>query len=166
MAEPTQATPPRTLTERIALGAATLGGIGYLPVASGTWGSLATLPFCWLAYRSGPLWVHLGITLALTAIAFPAATVAERLLGKKDASPVVVDEAAGQFVALLGIPIAIGPWAVGFFLFRFFDVVKLFPANRVERLRGGAGIVGDDLVAGVYANLTLQLGLRLWASLP
>ena len=138
--------------------------MGRLPVARGTWGSLATLPLCWLAAQPGSLWLYLGTVVAVTATAFPAAAVAERVLGEKDPGAVVIDESAGMLLTLFAVPLGVGPWAAGFFLFRFFDVCKVFPANRLERLRGGVGIVADDLVAGLYANLTLQAGLRLWAA--
>jgi len=155
---------PSGVLDRVALAYATLLGVGYVPFASGTWGSLATLPLAWLMARPGSVWLFAGGTVVLSLLAFPAATVAERILGQKDASPVVVDEMAGMLVTLVGVPFGAIPWAAGFLLFRFFDIVKLFPADRVERLRGGLGIVGDDLIAGVYANLTLQIGIRLWAA--
>lgn len=153
---------PSGMLDRIAMAYATLLGVGYAPFASGTWGSLATLPLAWLLARPGSVWLFAGATAVLSLLAFPAATVAERILGKKDASPVVADEMAGMLVTLVGVPFGLPSWTAGFLLFRFFDIAKLYPANRVERLRGGLGIVGDDLIAGVYANLTLQIGLRLW----
>lgn len=146
------------------MGVATLGGVGYLPVAPGTWGTLASVPIAW-ATAAGPPWVSVVLVVAVTLLAVPAAGTAERVLGEKDAGPVVIDETAGFLVTMLLLPITPGTLAVGFVLFRIFDVAKLFPANRAERLRGGTGIVLDDLISGAYAHVVLRLALRLWPGL-
>lgn len=151
----------RTPSERLALAVATLLGAGYLPFAPGTWGTLAAVPL-WLAAALLPSpWLYAAATLALTAVAIPAATVAERVLRKKDAGPIVIDEAAGFLVTMFLAPATPLAGALGFFLFRCFDVVKVFPADRLERRPGGVGIVADDLVSGVYACATLHLSLWL-----
>lgn len=146
------------------MGVATLGGVGYLPVAPGTWGTLASVPVAWAA-AAGPPWLSVVLVVAVALLAVPAAGTAERVLGEKDAGPVVIDETAGFLVTMLLLPITPGTLAAGFVLFRIFDVAKLFPANRAERLRGGAGIVLDDLISGAYAHVVLRLALRLWPGL-
>jgi phosphatidylglycerophosphatase A len=81
-------------------------------------------------------------------------------LGQKDSKQIVIDELAGILVTFLFVPKVFSFLVVGFFLFRLFDIIKVFPANRLEKKKGSLGIVGDDLIAGVYANLVLQF-LRL-----
>lgn len=153
----------RSLGQRLALAVATLGGVGYMPVASGTWGTLATIPLYLLIMAADSLWVY-GIALVLiTGIAIASADVVEKLLGK-DPSAVVIDETAGFLVTMLAVPLSVGSVIAGFFLFRLFDVVKVQPARALERQHGGFGIVADDLVCGLYANLVLQVGLW-WLSL-
>jgi len=147
----------------LALTVATLGGVGYMPVASGTWGTLATIPLYLLIMAADSLWVY-GIALVLiTGVAIASADVVEKLLGK-DPSAVVIDETAGFLVTMLAVPLSMGSVIAGFFLFRLFDVVKVQPARALERQHGGFGIVADDLVCGLYANLVLQVGLW-WLSL-
>ncbi len=150
----------RSVGQRLALAVATLGGVGYMPIASGTWGTLATIPLYLLIMAAGSPWVY-GIALVLvTAIGIASADVVEKLLGK-DPSAVVIDEAAGFLVTMFAVPLTVSTVAAGFFLFRLFDVIKVQPARALERQHGGFGIVADDLVCGLYANLVLQLGLRL-----
>jgi len=147
----------------LALAVATLGGVGYMPVASGTWGTLATIPLYLLIMAADSLWVY-GIALVLiTGVAIASADVVEKLLGK-DPSAVVIDETAGFLVTMLAVPLSMGSVIAGFFLFRLFDVVKVQPARALERQHGGFGIVADDLVCGLYANLVLQVSLW-WLSL-
>ncbi len=153
----------RSLGQRLALAVATLGGVGYMPVASGTWGTLATIPLYLLIMAADSLWVY-GIALVLiTGVAIASADVVEKLLGK-DPSAVVIDETAGFLVTMLAVPLSMGSVIAGFFLFRLFDVVKVQPARALERQHGGFGIVADDLVCGLYANLVLQVSLW-WLSL-
>ena len=151
----------RTPTERVALLVATLAGAGYGPIAPGTWGTLAAVPL-WLllALPRSPLLYAAG-TIALVAIAIPCATTAERLLAKKDAGPVVIDEAAGLLVTMFLAPVTPVAGVLGFVYFRVFDVLKFYPADRLERHPGGFGIVMDDIASGVYACLALHLSL--WA---
>ena len=143
----------------MALSVATLGGAGYGPIAPGTWGTLAAVPL-WLllALPASPLLYAAG-TVGLTAIAIPCATTAERLLAKKDAGPVVIDEAAGFLVTMFLAPVSPVAGVLGFVFFRAFDVLKLYPADRLERYPGGFGIVMDDVASGVYACLLLHLAL-------
>jgi phosphatidylglycerophosphatase A len=83
-------------------------------------------------------------------------SVAERHFKATDPGPVVVDEVLGMLVTLLAVPVGWGAVLIGFFVFRLFDVIKPYPANRLERLPGGLGMMADDLMAAVYANLVLR----------
>ncbi len=151
----------RTRGQRLALALATLGGVGYIPIASGTWGTLATIPIYLAILTAGSWWFYLAALVVITLVGIAAADVVEGLLGK-DPGAVVIDEAAGFLVTMLLIPPTISHVALGFFLFRFFDVAKIQPAKALERQPGGFGIVADDLVCGAYANLVLQVGMRLF----
>ena len=149
---------------RAAVWLATCGGLGYLPVAPGTAGSLvgvgivlalAHLPVA-LAWRIAAVAVAASILMVLGSV---ASTRAETFFGRVDPGQVVIDEVVGQMIALLAWP---GPgWRIylaGFILFRFFDIVKPFPAGRCERIAGGWGIMLDDVVAGAYSLLLLWVG--------
>ncbi|MFH0809591.1 MAG: phosphatidylglycerophosphatase A [Pseudomonadota bacterium] len=130
--------------------------LGYIPVAPGTFGTLAGIPL-YLALS----WLHpvagvLG-TLAVAGLAVPIAGAAERLLGFKDPGFIVIDEIAGFLTAMLLIAPSVGTVAVGFALFRVFDILKPPPVRRMESLGGGLGIVADDIAAGIYANIILRL---------
>jgi len=104
--------------------------------------------------------VILLLIVVATAIGIPAATLEARGCGKKDPSHVVIDEVAGQLVTLIACPLHWKALLVGFILFRAFDIVKPFPIRSLERLPEGTGIVVDDLGAGFYALIVLQLLLR------
>lgn len=140
---------------RLALLVATAGYVGFVPYAPGTVGSAVGL----LVY-AGVRWTGSGvvegaaIALAL-AVGIWAAEVVERQLGK-DPGPVVIDEVLGMLVTLAFLDVTpFGAW-VGFMLFRALDVIKPPPAARLENLHGGAGIMLDDLMAGIYAHLILR----------
>lgn len=136
-------------------------GAGYLPWAPGTWGSLVALPLCFLlSLLNGPFyWISL---LAIVVLAIVAAGAAEKILDRKDPGVVVIDEVAGMLVTMIGAPNTLLAYGAGFLLFRLFDIVKPFPARWADQhLNGGVGIVMDDLVAGGYALLCLQLLSRM-----
>ena len=141
------------------------GYIGYIPVASGTFGSLEGLLLGWvlsalIAQRSA------FAAIILFALLFAAscwiADRAEQAFAEHDSSRIVIDEILGMAAAMFLIPMR-WPWvAAAFGLFRFFDIVKPWPAGLIDRrIRGGKGVMLDDLAAGIYANLTLQAVLRL-----
>ena len=150
--------------DRLAVVLATVGGVGYAPMASGTVGSLVVLPFlpALAALRVWSPAVALALVTGLTIVAVWSAGRAEEILGGHDHSCIVVDEVAGLAVAGLFLP---GTWlaaVVAFFVFRLFDVVKPFPAALIDaRVEGGLGVVGDDLVAGAYAGLVTRLVVGL-----
>jgi phosphatidylglycerophosphatase A len=142
---------------------------GRVPYAPGTAGSLAALaPFLLLAYllsdQAFSLVLAGGVILFVGA-GIPAASFIEKAEGKKDARIIVIDEAAGQWITFLFIPGSVitgHPWiaATGFVLFRFFDIIKPFPAKQAEKLGGGTGVVIDDVFAGLYACMALNLIIR------
>lgn len=148
-------------------------GTGYLPIAPGTWGSAGTcVVFLAVAFAGGSHQMCLtGTMLVLAAASTLVCGLlggrAEVDFGKKDPGQVTIDEWAGQALALCGLPLGTGPWgwliAAGsaFVAFRAFDIIKPPPIRQLEKLPGGWGIVADDLLAGVYANVALQLILRL-----
>jgi phosphatidylglycerophosphatase A len=143
--------------DRLAVELACLGPIGRLPVAPGTWGSLVTAVFApWLFLPLGP-WARVAVLILLFFAGAIWATKAEKILGRKDPQPVVVDEVLGQLVCFAPfLVISIWELIIGFVLFRIFDVVKPFPIRRSETwLPGGYGIMLDDLLAGAYAAVAL-----------
>lgn len=153
--------PRASRLDRLALLVATGFGAGYGPVAPGTWGSLPGLALAWgLTRACGPWAVAAGASL-IAAVGVWAAGRAESLIGEKDPGRVVVDEIAGQMVTLCFLPPTGSALVAGFLLFRALDVLKPWPARRLEGLPGGSGIMADDLMAGLYANLLLH-GLALW----
>lgn len=156
-------------TDYLALSIATCG-VGYLPVAPGTFGSLVAVGIFLLLARvvtgSSLVAVVLVLIFASTVAGIWAATRTEQLSGKKDPGKVVVDEVAGQFIALFPLTL-FSRWStvaviVSFILFRFFDIVKPYPANRLQELNGGAGVMFDDLVAGVYGAVIVSILLKVF----
>ena len=143
---------------------ATFFGIGRFRPGPGTWASLTTVLLWWLIASHLPLSYRLAVLLLLlvasVAVGIPAATLEARGCSKKDPSHVVIDEVAGQLLTLVGCPIVWRALLVGFILFRVFDILKPPPIRRLERLPEGTGIVVDDLGAGVYALIVLQLLLQ------
>jgi phosphatidylglycerophosphatase A len=146
---------------------ATLFGIGRMRPGPGTWGSAVTvLLWAALAYAL-PLSLRTPVVMALavlvTLIGIPAATQVARGAGKKDPQFVVIDEVAGQLVALIAVPLAWKSFLAGFILFRVFDIFKPPPVRQLEALPEGSGIVLDDVAAGLYAlgvvHLFLHFGL-------
>lgn len=133
---------------------ATWFGAGLLRPAAGTWGSLAALPFAWLLLELGDGALLIFATLVVFAAGLWAAGEFERAGDGKDPSSVVVDEVAGQWLALLFVPMSPIGFLVGFALFRFFDVLKIWPVSYADQhLKGGLGIMADDILAGLYAGL-------------
>lgn len=147
---------------------ATFFGTGFLRPAPGTWGSLAGL-LLWLAaaHWLHPSRLHLAIGTAIAALialllGIPASAIVAREAATDDPSFVVLDEVAGQWVALIGVAlIAATPrlweWLAAFLLFRIFDILKPSPAREFDRMHSGFGIMMDDIAAGVYALVILWL---------
>ncbi len=141
-------------------------GVGYSPVAPGTLGTLVAIPvFYFLSNISSPVY-------EITLIGFFFLSVwisenAEIFFGKKDDQRIVLDEMMGFLVTMLWIPKTAILILIGFFLFRFFDILKPFPTRRLEKkLRGGYGVVLDDVLAGVYGNIVLQVIIHFFTLSP
>lgn len=165
----------RTAGDYLAVAVATCG-VGFIPVAPGTWGSAVGVGI-FLALGAG-LHGALGrggasavversafaalLLLVIVAVSLAgtwAATRCERLLRRKDPGAVVVDEVAGQLITFLFVPWGAGPWAIvaGFLAFRLFDIWKPYPINRLEALESGLGVMADDVLAGAYAATLMSL---------
>lgn len=133
-------------------------GLGYLR-PPGTWASAATVLAWWFAARALPPALVLPVAVAAAAatslLGMAAATIVARESGREDPQFVVVDEIAGQLTALIAVGLTWESFLASFILFRFFDILKPPPVRRLERVVGGAGIVLDDLMAGLYARLAL-----------
>ena len=163
---PTEAPTPVTST-RGPLWAWLVGtffGVGTLHPGPGTWGSTATV-ILWAGfaqYCPDALRLPLNILLAVLAIAIgiPAATRVARASGRKDPQHVVIDEVAGQLITLVAAPLHWKPMLAGLILFRVFDMWKPVPVRNLEKLPEGTGIVMDDVAAGVYGLIVMQLLLR------
>ncbi|MBI4745255.1 MAG: phosphatidylglycerophosphatase A [Deltaproteobacteria bacterium] len=138
------------------------GFVGYSPVAPGTAGSLLGvilyIPLSCLL----PVYYALFL-LSASLLSFKIAGEAERIFGKKDCRIIVIDEVAGVFFTMFLFPPTLFYLSAGFLLFRVFDIVKPFPAGWIDRkISGGTGVVLDDIVAGIYANLSLHILAVLW----
>ena len=147
--------------KRLAILVATCCGAGYAPFAPGTAGAaVGLIPVLLLSGR--PLG-YAAATVILFFAGVAAGTAAEKAFGEKDPPRVVIDEAASVMITFAFLPLTAWALLAGFTLNRVMDIVKPFPADRLQGLRGGWGIMMDDLVAGIYANLALRLGLALLA---
>lgn len=142
---------------RFAVFLATVAYCGYFPIAPGTVGSAAGLVVYLLVWWAQSPALEIGLIVCTFAAGTWAATHAERYFGGIDPGPVVIDEVLGMLVTLAFIPVGWSGALAGFFIFRVFDVVKPYPANRLEKWHGGFGIMADDAMAGIYANLTLRV---------
>jgi phosphatidylglycerophosphatase A len=142
---------------RLAVFVATAAYSGYFPIAPGTVGSavglLVYLPVWWSQSRT----LEVSLIVGLFAAGVWAATAAERYFGGIDPGPIVLDEVVGMLITLAFIPVGIAAAIAGFLLFRIFDIIKPFPARRLEALHGGLGVMADDAMAAIYANLSLRL---------
>lgn len=136
--------------------------VGYIPFAPGTFGSLVGLPFCLLFGLTGTKGAFF-LTLLFICFAIGIAHQAEKYLQKKDPGPIVIDEMAGMLVTFLAIPFTAETAVLGFYIFRILDIAKPAPIRYLEKhLPGGAGIVLDDVAAGIFANLILRSILIFW----
>ena len=143
---------------------ATWFGLGLLPFAPGTWASLSALPLAYGLVRLGGIWALSIATGAVLAVGLWASGRMETDMGVKDPGQVVIDEVAGQWLALLPVALDWRLWPVAFVVFRIADIAKPWPMYLAERhIPGAAGIMADDLVAGAYAGLAAWLVAR-WAT--
>jgi len=147
--------------DRLFMSIATGLGLGYAPFAPGTFGTMLALPIHFLISKL-PLPYYAGALVLLILLAISAAGAAEKILDQPDPPVVVCDEVVGMLVAMVAIPAHPLAWILAFGLFRLFDIAKPWPVGYLDRhLNGGLGIVLDDLAAGLYACLTLQLAWHL-----
>jgi phosphatidylglycerophosphatase A len=155
--------PKTRLQRKLILVGATGGGIGYTPIFPGTVGTVAAIPFSFGLNRLAEISV-LGATIVLIVTIFLAIALADKaskLLQQRDPGIIVIDEIVGFLVANFSAPTTVSALLGSFLLFRFFDIAKVFPASRLECLPGGAGIVLDDIMAGIYTFALIQL-LLTW----
>lgn len=138
--------------------------LGYFPFASGTLGSAVTVLGLWYLNQKYPLFFtaanivyYWAAMIAVIAVSIFISNKSKEVFGSDDPSQVIIDELAGQFVTFFLIPISIQTLVAGFVLFRFYDIVKPFPVNKMEEMDDGVGITMDDVAAGVYANITLLI---------
>jgi phosphatidylglycerophosphatase A len=165
-----QASPPvQTMAKtRWAWAVATFLGAGLLKPGPGTWGSLGAAAIWYFALRAAhprpviAVFVTLAGVVVAAAIGIPAATLVEREARHTDPGFVVIDEVAGQWLVLAATPFDLAHAVLAFLLFRFFDIVKPWPARQLERLPGGTGIVVDDLAAGVWGVLVMLVVRHWW----
>jgi phosphatidylglycerophosphatase A len=146
----------------LATAVATAGGAGYFPVAPGTVGSAVGLILFYGLYQL-PLAYQVAATVLVSLAGIAAGSRVARDSGIEDPGIVVIDEVAGMWVSLLFLPLTPVTAVAGFLLFRVLDVVKPAPARQLEHLPGGWGIMCDDLMAGVYANVLLRIGLTVFS---
>ncbi len=150
---------------RLAVFLATAGYSGYFPIAPGTLGSaVGLLLYAALRWVQSPVQPvsEVLLILALFAAGVWAGTAAERYFGGIDPGPIVLDEVVGMLMTLAFIPVGLSGALAGFVLFRVFDVIKPFPARRFEALHGGLGVMADDAMAAIYANVSLRLLMALF----
>ncbi|MCH7747882.1 MAG: phosphatidylglycerophosphatase A [Acidobacteria bacterium] len=152
------------LVQRAVVGFATVGPIGFAPIAPGTAGSVVGLALFWAVRSTRSTWLEVAMLLVVTGAGVAAASAAEARYRRRDPGLVVIDEVAGMLVTLVAVPVGVTGALIGFFAFRLFDIVKPFPARQAERLPGGWGVMVDDLVAGLYAQALLRLVLWLGAA--
>ncbi|WP_457574514.1 phosphatidylglycerophosphatase A family protein [Desulfolithobacter sp.] len=147
--------------DRLFMFIATGAWTGLLPKAPGTWGSALGVAI-WLPLQFLGLPTYLGVTGLLLIAGTIAAGAAEKIVDRGDPGLVVIDEIVGQLIALAMAPAHPLAALAGFALFRFFDILKPFPVSWLDQhIHGGLGIMLDDVMAGIYAFLVLQIGLRL-----
>lgn len=145
------------MKKKVILSAATLFGAGFVPLCPGTVASALGLFLVWFIPNQA---VFSFFAIIVIGLAFAFSGKAEKIMGKKDPKPIVIDEFAGILVTFLFVPREPLFILAGFFLFRLLDIIKIPPADKLEKKNGSFAIVGDDLAAGIYANFTLQF-LRL-----
>lgn len=152
-------------TDRLALFLATNAGLGYAPVASGTFGTLLGIPLFYLMAPLAPVY-HSLCWVVILLMAFWSASVAGKIFAVVDDGRIVSDELIGYLTTVAFLPFSWPTAIAGFFLFRLFDIVKVWPASWFDtKVKNAFGVVMDDVAAGVYAAVCLRLLIHLWPKL-
>ena len=139
-------------------------GTGASPYAPGTVGTLLGIPLVYLLSNS-PLWLYLVVTAVLIAVGTWLCDKTSKDIGVHDHSGIVIDEVAGYLVTMIAIPVNLWTLVMAFLVFRFFDIVKPWPIGTIDRtLKGGLGIMVDDLLAGIYSWLLMVAGIWFYTS--
>jgi phosphatidylglycerophosphatase A len=146
---------------RLAVFLATAGYTGYFPIAPGTIGSAVGLLVYWPVARMQSPAIEIAVIAVLFLAGVWAGTTAERYFGGIDPGPIVLDEVVGMLITLAFVPVGWTGALAGFVLFRVFDIIKPFPAGRFEKLHGGLGVMADDAMAAIYANVVLRLVIAI-----
>ncbi len=140
---------------------ATIGFLGYIPFAPGTIGSLCALALFLLIDL--PLYTHFAVIITGALLGVYASSTAEKILKEKDSRKIIIDEFIGFYVSVFYLPKTLGFAVAAFLLFRFFDILKPLFISKLERtLSGGLGVMADDILAGVYTNIVLQIWLLVF----
>ena len=132
--------------------------VGYLPFIPGTFASIAAILLFYFIKDNNS--IHILLTLILIALGFLITGRAEKIFNKKDARCIVIDEVSGMLLSLIFIPSDIKLVIMAFILFRILDALKPLPSDRLQNLTGSIGIMSDDIVAGLYTNIILQVALK------
>jgi len=133
--------------------------VGYLPLAPGSMASAAGAGLAFLL-KDQPFWYGI-VFVVVTWIGFKASGIMEGFCRRKDPGCIVIDEVSGVMLAFMALPWRIDVFWATYFLFRAFDMFKIYPANRFEKIPGGTGIMMDDIMAGIYTNIVMQIAVRL-----
>ncbi len=142
---------------KLSAAVSSLSGIGYIPFAPGTWGSVAALPLAWAVLNLGG-WMILAVAAAAAfVLGLWSCEEHVRATGRKDPSECVIDELVGQWIACLAAPLSLWGFAVALIAFRVFDIWKPWPASAAEEAPGGMGVMLDDVVAGVMALIVVAV---------
>ncbi len=150
--------------KQLGVGIATVGGVGWFPIAPGTAGSAVGVAI-YLITRSWSAPAQAALLFGITIVGIWAAGIAEKALQKEDPGPVVIDEVAGQLLTLFLTGVGWKGAIAGFFIFRLLDIAKPAPARQLEALHGGFGIMADDLMAGAYGLGLMLLLVHFWPGL-
>ncbi|MCK5179326.1 MAG: phosphatidylglycerophosphatase A [Candidatus Omnitrophica bacterium] len=136
--------------------------VGDIPGAPGTAASAVAVL---MAVIFAPnIFLYILVTIIVTVLGFKVSGRMEAILGKKDPGCIVIDEVAGIMVAFFLLPLTLPVVITAFFLFRAFDMFKIYPVNKFEEMKGATGVMMDDLIAGLYTNIVMQLAVR-WAGI-
>ena len=145
------------MLNRLALLFASAGYVGMAPVAPGTWGTAVGVGLLLLVRLAADPVLEAVLLAAVLVVGVWSATLVEQDWGSRDPGTIVIDEVAGVLIALFWIPLNWVGFLVGFVAFRVFDIAKPFPVRAAERLPAGWGVMADDVVAGLYACVTVRI---------